>query len=145
MAQLNDLLVLGHSNLLGDLTVSGKIKGDGADLTAINASNITSGTLPAARLPASSANGSYGPTTAVTGNNGEKIVIPRFTVDAYGRITAATTYEYTSVDTKNTAGATDTSSLIYLIGATAQNAYPQTYSHNTAYVGTDGHLYSNDK
>ena len=49
------------------------------------------------------------------------------------------------VDTKNTAGATDTSSKIFLIGATAQSANPQTYSHDTAYVGTNGHLYSGSK
>ena len=46
------------------------------------------------------------------------------------------------VDTKNTAGSTNTSSKIYLIGATSQAANPQTYSHDTAYVGTDGCLYS---
>lgn len=45
-------------------------------------------------------------------------------------------------DTKNTAGSTDTSSKIYLIGATSQAANPQTYSQDTAYVGTDGCLYS---
>lgn len=48
-------------------------------------------------------------------------------------------------DTKNTAGATDTNSKIYLVGATAQTANPQTYTQDTAYVGTDGHLYSNNK
>ena len=47
-----------------------------------------------------------------------------------------------SSDTKNTAGSTDTSSKIYLIGATSQAANPQTYSQDTAYVGTDGCLYS---
>ena len=46
-------------------------------------------------------------------------------------------------DTKNTAGSTDSSSKLFLIGATSQAANPQTYSHNTAYVGTDGCLYSN--
>ena len=45
-------------------------------------------------------------------------------------------------DTKNTAGSTDTSSKIFLIGATSQAANPQTYSQDTAYVGTDGCLYS---
>lgn len=45
-------------------------------------------------------------------------------------------------DTKNTAGSTDTSSKIFLIGATTQAANSQTYSHDTAYVGTDGKLYS---
>jgi hypothetical protein len=46
-------------------------------------------------------------------------------------------------DTKNTAGSTDTASKIFLIGATSQAANPQTYSQDTAYVGTDGCLYSN--
>lgn len=48
-------------------------------------------------------------------------------------------------DTKNTTGAANTSSKIYLIGATSQATNPVTYSHDTAYVGTDGHLYSNNK
>lgn len=48
----------------------------------------------------------------------------------------------TNTDTKNTAGSTDTSSKIFLIGAKSQSANPQTYSHDTAYVGTDGCLYS---
>lgn len=48
----------------------------------------------------------------------------------------------TPIDTKNTAGSTDTSSKIFLIGATSQAANPQTYSQDTAYVGTDGCLYS---
>ena len=50
-----------------------------------------------------------------------------------------------TIDTKNTAGSTDTSSKIFLIGATSQAANPQTYSQDTAYVGTDGHLYSDSK
>lgn len=45
-------------------------------------------------------------------------------------------------DTKNTAGSTNSSSKLFLIGATSQAANPQTYSHDTAYVGTDGCLYS---
>jgi len=51
-------------------------------------------------------------------------------------------YKTTDNDTKNTAGATDSSSKLFLIGATSQAANPQTYSHDTAYVGTDGCLYS---
>ena len=50
--------------------------------------------------------------------------------------------QYSTTDTKNTAGSTDTSSKIFLIGATTQAANPQTYSHDTAYVGTDGCMYS---
>lgn len=45
-------------------------------------------------------------------------------------------------DTKYTAGAADTSAKIYLVGATSQTAYPQTYSHDTAFVDTDGRLNS---
>ena len=50
-----------------------------------------------------------------------------------------------NTDTKNTAGSTNTSNKIYLIGATSQAANPATYSHDTAYVGTDGCLYSNSQ
>ena len=45
-------------------------------------------------------------------------------------------------DTKNTAGSTDTSSKIYLIGATSQAANPQTYSDNQIYA-TNGQLDAN--
>ena len=49
-------------------------------------------------------------------------------------------------DTKNTAGATNTSSKIYLIGAKSQEGdYQQTYSQDTAYVDIDGCLYSGGK
>ena len=60
--------------------------------------------------------------------------------DTSGIITISSTD--TNTDTKNTAGSTNTFSKIFLIGATSQAANPQTYSHDTAYVGTDGCLYS---
>lgn len=41
---------------------------------------------------------------------------------------------FSFVDTKNTTGSTDTSSKIYLVGATSQAANPQTYSDNEVYV-----------
>lgn len=56
--------------------------------------------------------------------------------------TGTITTQDTNSDTKNTAGSTDSSSKLFLIGATSQAASPQTYSHDTAYVGTDGCLYS---
>ena len=59
--------------------------------------------------------------------------------------TSTDIYAPTNTDTKNTAGSTDSSSKLFLIGATSQAANPQTYSHDTAYVGTDGCLYSNSK
>lgn len=40
----------------------------------------------------------------------------------------------TVTDTKNTAGSTDTSSKIFLIGSTSQAANPQTYSDNEVYA-----------
>ena len=46
-------------------------------------------------------------------------------------------------NTLNTAGATDTSDKIFLVGAKTQTTSTQTYTHDTAYVGTDGCLYSN--
>ncbi len=57
-------------------------------------------------------------------------------------VTVGSSPKFTDTDTKNTAGSTDTSSKIFLIGATSQAANPQTYSHDTAYVGTNGKLYS---
>lgn len=41
---------------------------------------------------------------------------------------------YSTTDTKNTAGSTDTSNKIFLIGATSQGANPQTYSDNEVYA-----------
>lgn len=51
----------------------------------------------------------------------------------------------TDTDTKNTAGSTDSSKKLFLVGAESQAANPQTYSQDTAYVDTNGHLYSNSK
>lgn len=45
-------------------------------------------------------------------------------------------------DTKNTAGATNSSGRLYLIGATSQGANPQTYSKNGVYIEDDGILMS---
>ena len=50
-----------------------------------------------------------------------------------------------NTNTMNTAGATDTAEKLYLIGAKSQSANPQTYSHDSVYIGTDSCLYSNGK
>ena len=78
--------------------------------------------------------GSYGPTANVSGSNNATINVPQITVDAYGRVTSVTNRVYTSVntdsDTKNTAGTTNSTSILYLAGATSQGANPQTYSNS---------------
>lgn len=48
----------------------------------------------------------------------------------------------TPSDTLNTAGSTDSSSKLFLIGATSQTASSQTYSQDTAFVDTNGRLNS---
>ena len=48
-------------------------------------------------------------------------------------------------DTKNTAGATASVAKLFLVGAPSQEANPQTYTRNSAYIGTDGALYSEGK
>ena len=45
-------------------------------------------------------------------------------------------------DTKNTAGATNSTDRLYLIGATSQGANPQTYSKSSVYIEDDGILVS---
>lgn len=79
---------------------------------------------------------SIGSSVALNLKNGTNVTI---TKDTSGNVTFAST------DTKNTAGSTNTSSKIFLVGATSQAANPQTYSHDTVYVGTDGCLYSASK
>ena len=73
--------------------------------------------------------------------------IPTVTYDAQGHITGKGTTTMTmpanpNTDTKNTAGSTDTSSKIFLVGATSQAANPQTYSDNQVYA-TNGQLNGN--
>lgn len=138
----------GHATLKGTLTAAG-FSGDGASLTNLNASNLNSGTVPVARLATSGATaGSYGPSADASPAHAGTFSVPYITVDKYGRVTAISTKTITlpsdnNTDTKNTAGSTNTSSKIFLIGAASQAANPQTYSHDTVYVGTDGCLYSN--
>lgn len=93
-------------------------------------------------------------TAVTTTNNGLMIASDKVKLDKYPDCTTNTvkflredgTWQEISVsaeDTKNTAGSSNTSNKIFLIGATSQTTESQTYSHDTAYVGTNGHLYSN--
>lgn len=90
---------------------------------------------------------SYGPSTNATPAHGETFSVPYFTVNAQGHVTAASTKTITlpadnNTDTKNTAGATNSASKMYLIGATTQGDNPQTYSNSNVYA-TNGDLVAN--
>lgn len=68
------------------------------------------------------------------------------TLDANGNLVdSGVNASNVGTDTKNTAGSTDSSKKLFLVGAETQAANPQTYSQDSAYVGTDGHLYSDSK
>ena len=79
----------------------------------------------------STTSATWGSTSLVTGVNLQR--------DAKGHVTGVTVDSIRmpvnpNTDTKNTAGSTDTSSKIYLVGATSQAANPQTYSDNEIYA-----------
>lgn len=127
----------------GTTTAALYINNDGGDVlvnnvSVRNASLFNAGTLNAARLPTSGVTaGSYGPSANASPAHSGTFSVPYVTIDTYGRVTAASTKTITlpsDNDTKNTAGSTDTSSKIFLIGATSQAANPQTYSDNEVYV-----------
>lgn len=78
---------------------------------------------------------------------GGTFTIPTVTYDAQGHVTGKGTTTMTmpanpNTDTKNTAGSTDTSNKIFLVGTTSQAANPQTYSDNQVYA-TNGQLNGN--
>ena len=77
--------------------------------------------------------------------NGTPGLVPLCSYELAGMFLRGDGIWTTPTNTKNTAGSTNSSSKLFLIGATSQSANPQTYSHDTAYVGTDGCLYSNSK
>ena len=135
-------------------TTNGKIKINGAETTVYSHPTYTSKTSGLYKITVD-ATGHVSATAAVakadlTGIIGdfsstEKGLVPSPGSSNTGKFLRGdgTWQTPTDNDTKNTAGATDTSSKIFLIGAISQTANPQTYSHNTVYVGTDGCLYSN--
>lgn len=120
----------GTFKALTDMTVSGHTVTD--VVTTFTMPSET--TLSTGSATASSSLSHGGNFTAITG----------LSVSGHKITPTTTTYTLPSdSDTKNTAGSSNTSSKIFLIGATSQAANPQTYSHDTAYVDTDGCLYSN--
>lgn len=74
------------------------VSGEGSALTALNASEITSGTLGADRLDTSGVDeGNYGPSANKTFNlSSETFLVPYITVDTKGRITGASSKTMTA-------------------------------------------------
>lgn len=65
------------------------------------------------------------------------------TLDASGNLVdSGVSVDNIGTDTKNTAGATNDTSKIYVVGAKTQTDNPQTYSRASVYIGTDGKLRS---
>jgi len=62
----------------GSITASGGFSGSGASLTSLNASNISSGTIPAARVGDISGNAASSDTIDVTGKNDSVTYYPTF-------------------------------------------------------------------
>jgi hypothetical protein len=104
--------------------------------------SVTSGKIPANPVPSNNVTGS-GTSGYLAKWNGANTI-------TNGPLIGSSTTTFlrndgswvTPPDTKNTAGSTDTSSKIFLIGATSQAANPQTYSDDQCYV-TSGTLQAN--
>ena len=81
----------------------------------------------------------------VEGGSGRKYITELIS-DDYGHITGykAATETVVDHDTKNTAGATNTTDKLFIVGAKEQATNPQTYSESTAYIQA-GALYSENK
>lgn len=80
------------------------------------------------------AKSSYGSTATTASADGGTIKVTDVQYDEAGHIAASTDRTITLSQVKNTAGSTDTSSKIFLIGATEQTANPRTYSDNEVYA-----------
>ena len=96
--------------------------------------SVTSGKIPANPVPSNNVTGS-GTSGYLTKWNGANTITngPQLGSSTTTYLNNAGNWA-TPPDTKNTAGSTDTSSKIYLIGATSQATNPQTYSDNEVYT-----------
>ena len=76
----------------------------------------------------------------ITGGVSGNLVI----IDSNGNVVDSgfSANEIEGTDTKNTAGSTNTSNKLYIIGAETQDTNPQTYSQGSVYIGNDGKLRS---
>ena len=119
---------------------SGVTAGTYKSVTVNATGHVTAGTNPTTLSGYGITDAKIASGTITLGSNTITPLTSSSTLDATKLSGTIPTSCYT--DTKNTAGSTDTSSKIFLIGATSQAVNPQTYSQDTAYVGTDGCLYS---
>ena len=121
-------------NLVENGAVQSSQKISGSNLISVAAA-ATSGDITVSHTtPSGATAGIY------NDGNADGVYIKTITTDAYGHVTGATTGAVP--DTKNTTGAADTSSKIFLVGAATQDANPQTYSDDQVYA-TNGQLDAN--
>lgn len=104
------------------------ISGDNITLTAAE------GSLTIGHRAEITAKTSYGSISTATNADGGSFIVTDIQYDEAGHITNSTDRTITLSQTKNTAGATDTSNKIYLIGAQTQSDNPQTYTDNELFV-----------
>lgn len=126
------------------LTFTGAVTGtwDGSAAKTVNIPSGSSYTLPLAsnntrggiKLSSSTQGGTPNGITTIPGRT--------YAVQVNSSEQAVVNVPWTDTDTKNTAGATNSSDRLYLIGATSQGANPQTYSKNGVYIEDDGILMS---
>lgn len=81
--------------------------------------------------------GSYGPTAAVTGNDGTTMNVPYITVDKYGRVTSITNRVYTAKNTTYT-GANGVTVSGTQISNSGVRAVTQGSTNGTVKVNTNG-------
>ena len=155
--------ITGEKNFTGGLKVNGspivydatnkywKLEGDlivtgGVTMFASDTSFTPSTIMDAITVDGVTLSKEDGVLKVIGGGSGITDITKEMVIGALGytpyNATNPNGYITSYVDTKNTAGSTNSSSKLFLIGATSQAANPQTYSHDTAYVGTDGCLYS---
>lgn len=129
--------VIGVNENSSDRTLT--ISGDGTYLSGEVSGSSNAAVVTITPTDSGATAGSYGDSANQTPSYGATFKVPYITVDEKGRVTEISEHTVKipasdNTDTKNTAGSTDTSSKIFLIGATSQAENPQTYSDNQVYT-----------
>lgn len=146
---VNDLYITPPSYDTAPIQNSSSLMTSGAIYNAINnAGFLTSYTETDPTVPSwakADSKPSYS-LSEITGADDVKAIEALSGTSGLLKKTAANTWTldtntYVTTDTKNTAGSNDTTSKIYLIGATSQADNPQTYSDSEVYV-QNGTLYA---